>query len=306
MKYEAQAFGAVRQIELKREGVQIGERLLDFADVSLMRPVNHRIFIEMLGGETVEISMLGFSYDGFWEELMQKFSDRSMEALFAEEAPLMKCEGEYQFGSEHGRGLIVLMPDAVCILPQNCHAVRIPLCFASDITLKGYQLSITLESGGRYTVGKMGYDTKPFAERCIKASQDVKLRRSRMLSKHEVRPPFTEKGLFRTAQTDEYYLAAVKNGRCAVELFTHDDSATYLYRYQEEDSVFACRLREAMEAIGSRREIIYISDEQLAEKPLFRMALARCDAVSFLRGKSAGRLIHNAGHSRVLSEFLEG
>lgn len=304
MKYEANAFGGTRQIELTKEGLQIGQRQLDFADIAALRPVNHRVFVDLFSGESVELSMLGFSYDGFWEELMEKFSQRSMEALFVEESPLMQCEGEYRFAAQQGRGQILLLPDAVCIVPQSCHAVRIPLCFAEDITLEGYQLFITLNTGERYMVGRMGYDTKAFAERSIQASHDVKRQRSALLSSHDCPAPFTMRGLFRTAQQDEYYLAAIKNGKCAVELFTHTDAATYLYQFTEDDDLFAQCLAQAMEAVGSHREIIYISQEQLEDKPLFRMALMRCAAVRFLRSKSAGRLIHNANHARALAEFL--
>lgn len=38
-----------------------------------------------------------------------------------------------------------------------------------------------------------------------------------------------------------------------------------------------------MEAVGSHRELIFISDEQLNEKPLYRMAVHRSQAVRFLR-----------------------
>ena len=306
MKYEAFVFGDTRQIEITKEGLQIGQRKLDFADVQFIRPINHRVFIDMYGGESVEISMLGFSYDGFWEELMQRFSQRSLESLFANETPIMNCEGEYCFSNYRGRGLIILLSDAVCVVPQNCHAVRIPLCFAKKIILEGYMLSITLDTDEKYSVGRMGYDTKHFAEQCIKNCEQTKLKREQLLSKYLVMAPYSEKGLFRTAQQDEYYLAAIKNGKCAVELFTHGDSATYLYRYAQQDDMFLRHLAMAMESVGSNREIIYITDEQLAENPLFRMSVARCESVRFLRSAYVGRLIHTANHSKSLMDFIEG
>ncbi|MBQ8934647.1 MAG: hypothetical protein IJ061_10265 [Lachnospiraceae bacterium] len=60
-----------------------------------------------------------------------------------------------------------------------------------------------------------------------------------------------------------------------------------------------------MEAMGVHREIIYLSDEQLAEKPLYRMAVDRAPAVRFLRERSDGRLIHSAGHDKRLEEYLK-
>ena len=63
-------------------------------------------------------------------------------------------------------------------------------------------------------------------------------------------------------------------------------------------------LEQALEAMGPHREIIFISDEALAEKPLYRMAAARCKAVRELRARFAGRLIHSANHAERLNEFL--
>lgn len=58
--------------------------------------------------------------------------------------------------------------------------------------------------------------------------------------------------------------------------------------------------------MGVHREIIYLSDEQLEEKPLYRMSVARSEAVRFLRERSCGRLIHNESHSKRLQDFLNG
>ena len=126
------------------------------------------------------------------------------------------------------------------------------------------------------------------------------------LEKLKTEPPFTHRGLFRTEQPEQYWLAGLGKGVCAVELTTGDDAATYLYRFPETQEVFLRQLELAMEAMGPHREIIYWTEEQIAEKPLYRMAVMRCEAVSFLRDRSAGRLIHNASHAARLREFLEG
>ena len=305
MKYSGRAFGQDTELSIEREGLRLGKRFLDYADFKAIRPINHRVFIDTLGGEVVEVSMLGFSYDGFLEELTDCFTKRSMESLFAEETPIMRCEGEYILPGETGRGIIVLLPDAVCILPMTDRAVRIPLCFVKEIRLDGYLLHFTMFSGATYTVGRMGYDTKPFAERAQAAADRTKKQRARAIAKLKPEPPFTRCGLFRTETPELYWTAAFSNGSCAVELFTDDDSATYLYRFTESESLFLARLEEAMEAMGVNREIIYLTDEQLQQKPLYRMSVARSGAVRFLRSRSAGRLIHNATHSQRLSEFLD-
>ena len=296
-------------ISIGKEGIGFGKGRIDFAEVAGIKPINHRVYIEALDGRETEISMLGFSFDGFWEELVKLFGERTGDALFIEEEKLMDCEGEYELPAssiaprEAGRGRIQLYTDALCILPVSSHAVRVPLCYAEEITLEGYILRIRMRTGEIYTVGRMGYDTRPFAERCIKQAKKTKEAREKQLKGLQVQEPFTEKGLFRTAQTEEYWLSAYGKNCCAVELFTRDKAATYLYRF-EDRRLFTFRLEEAMEAVGSHREIIFLSAEELTDKPLYRMAIHRSEAVRFLRSCTAGRIIHTSSHKEKLNEFL--
>ena len=306
MKYSGSVCGSQTEIAIEREGIRLGDSFLNYADFKTIRPINHRVYVDTLDGEETEISMLGFSYDGFLEELCGSFSDRSIEALFADEKPIMRCEGEYILPDSQGRGTVILLPDAVCVAPPTDRAIRIPLCFTSEIAVEGYLLRITMRSGERYTVGRMGYDTMPFAERTQKCADLTKKKRAQAVSRLKITPPYTHCGLFRTEQPELYWLAAVKDGRCAIELFTGDDSATYLYSFSEPEKLFMENVEAATEAMGVNREIIYLSEQQLQEKPLYRMSVARSEAVRFLRSKSCGRLIHNASHSQRLSDFLNG
>ena len=306
MKYSGEALGCAAELSIEREGLRIGAKFIDFADFVSIRPKSHRVYIQTSSDGEIEVSMLGFSYDGFLEELTQCFTDRGMEALFAEEEPIMRCEGEYAFSQEKGRGIIFLLPDAICVLPLNCRSIRIPLCFTREIKLDGYLMTVTMQSGAEYTVGRMGYDTKPFAERAQKAAENTKSKRKKALSALKPEAPFTHCGLFRTEQPELYWTAAFGDGRCAIELFTNDDSATYLYSFSEQHEEFTQNAEEALEAMGVHREIIYLSDEQLEEKPLYRMSVARSEAVRFLRERSCGRLIHNESHSKRLRDFLDG
>ena len=305
MKYQACVAGRDTQVSIDKEGVHLGTLFLDYANVAALREHNHRVYIDTLAGESIEISMLGFSYDGFWEELTRCFATRSLEALFVEEEQLMLCEGEYALPQDSARGIIVLYTDSVCILPQNRHAVRIALCFTEAIDLNGYTITITMLSGVQYSFGKMGYDTKPFYERLTKAAAKVKQTRQKLLEQAPLRAPFTHKGLFRTAQGEQYWNAAMRAGSCALELFTEEDTATYLYRFSEPAEQFLLNLREATEAMGIHREIIYLPEEKIAANPLYRMAVARSEAVRFLRARSDGRLIHNASHAQRLEEYLD-
>ena len=362
-------------ISIEKEGLQLAKTFVDYADVVRLRPINHRVFLDMADGSVIEISMLGFSYDGFWDELLKSYGARSLEALFIEEPLLMKCEGEYSLPAangnapEAGRGLIMLVPDAVCILPQTSQAVRIPLYYTEKLELDGYLLRLFLVTGEVYTVGRMGYDTIPFAKRCEVLRSLTKAERDAKIAAVPCKEPFSEKGIFRTNlkeikaenvdsaanskqknvtanagkqaaagifqalskgsqanansaadifqalqkglanesdegdSKNEYWLAAFGDGCCAVELFTNEQTATYLYRFQSREQFFI-NLQMAMEAVGTHREIIFLPDEQLNEKPLYRMAVHRSPAVRFLRSCSAGRIIHSSGHAAKLAEFL--
>ena len=298
------------KISIEKEGIRYGKGSVDFSDISYIRPLNHRVYITSFNGKTAEISMLGFSFDGFWEELVALFGERTRASLFIEEEKLMDCEAEYDLPEssvaprEAGRGRLQLYSDAVCILPVSSNAIRIPLCYTESIRLDGYLLHIHMRTGEHYTVGRMGYDTQPFAERCMDRAKKVKAVREQLLGSITQLPePYTGKGLFRTAQSEEYWLSAYGENCCAIELFTNDKAATYLYRF-EDRQLFTFRLEEAMEAVGSHREIIFLAEEELKDKPLYRMAVHRSEAVRFLRGCSAGRIIHTAAHGEKLREFL--
>ena len=304
MIYSGHALGADTELQIQREGIRIGSRFLDYADIKTLIPMNHRVLVDTILDERIEISMLGFSYDGFWEELSGSFASRTLEALFVEGEPLMSVEGEYETPEEKGRARIELYSDSICILPPSCGAVRIPLCFTEDIRLDGYLINITETDGTHFTVGRMGYDTLPFAERAQQAALRTQKEQTKLIAGLKLESPFTHAGLFRTTTPELYWEAGFGKDRCAVELFTQDDAATYLYRFSEPQFVFTRRLEEALEAIGPYREIIYMSDEQLDKKPLYRMSVARCGAVRYLRARADGRLIHNQSHAQRIAEFL--
>ncbi len=305
MKYSGRALGKDQQLSIETEGLRIGSMFYDFADFSYIKPINHKVIIDFKNQEQLEISMLGFSFDGFWEELSSFYANRNLEALFVDEKVIMRCEGEYSLPDESGRGIIDLYPDSVCILPPSSKAVRIPLCFTDSISLDGYELKFSMNSGNYYMVGKMGYDTKPFAQRAEQSAALVKKEREKAMSAFKIKSPYTDKGMFRTKQSDYYWNAALGEGVCALEFFTDEDTATYLYRFNETKDTFLMHLREATEAMGIHREIIYLSDDKINEKPLYRMAVERSESVRFLRERLCQRLIHNQNHEKNLIEFLE-
>lgn len=92
--------------------------------------------------------------------------------------------------------------------------------------------------------------------------------------------------------------AAGSGGVAAVELAVPQESfaATFIYRYQGEWAAFWRKLNHAMEAISFKREVIWLDTEALnkPENRHYRMALARVEALRFLRSCFVGRVIHNS------------
>ena len=65
----------------------------------------------------------------------------------------------------------------------------------------------------------------------------MKQLREKALADTSLNAPFTEKGLFRSKRSEQYWNAVFGKGVCAVELFTGEDAATYLYRFDEDKEI---------------------------------------------------------------------
>ena len=94
MKYNGQVSGNETVIVIEKEGIRFNDKLLDYADVESILPINHRIRIRTFSQGELEISMLGFSYDGFWEELMDCFESKDSLFDFSEMSRLISLVEE--------------------------------------------------------------------------------------------------------------------------------------------------------------------------------------------------------------------
>jgi predicted transposase YbfD/YdcC len=85
-------------------------------------------------------------------------------------------------------------------------------------------------------------------------------------------------------------------GVAALEMALSEESsaATYVYRFSGAWDAFAMRLNHAIEAVNFRREVIFLSDEELEckENALYKMTVRRTSALQFLRKSHKGRVIH--------------
>ena len=85
---------------------------------------------------------------------------------------------------------------------------------------------------------------------------------------------------------------------CAVEFAgaTGESAATFVYRFSGPWDAFRLKLGIALEAIAWKREIIRLTDEELADPAYadYRMANDRNEALRFVRGCFAGRALHHS------------
>ena len=92
-----------------------------------------------------------------------------------------------------------------------------------------------------------------------------------------------------------------KAGTAAVEFIGGEETsaATFLYQFTVPWDAFWRRLNVAMEAIGFKREVIRLSDEemQMEGQADYRMAVERNHSLRYIRTCFAGRVIHRTADS---------
>lgn len=315
------------RVAISPDGLQTQGRggvSIPFSDLMDMRLPNYRVLLR-LREEEVQITQLGYQTEDFFEKLWQAYAAKSRASLFVDARPLMESEGDYAYdepsGSAHGIAKLEVFSDCVCLHPHDVGARRIPLCFADGLEREGFSLTLTLDTGERYRLFRLGRDTEGFFRRVeesrkrCRAQWDAAHRglernlKVRLGDAYERYVTFAELGanvvvgLF-SPDDEGFWFAAVGSGRAAVELITDEDTATYLYRYNTDDASFVRSLRHAMEAVRRNRRIVFLSDEEIEHMPLYRMALDRSAHVRFLRSCNAGRVIHTQSWERKLREFF--
>jgi hypothetical protein len=299
-----------------------GQIVLDYADLIDFRLPGYRILLRTTSGEVV-LSELGHDTEAFFEQLWNAYMERSKESLFASGEILYSGEGDYDFSEQgdvqHGIAKVELLPDALILCPHDHLSRRIPLCFIQDIVEENYSIVLTLDTGDKYSLRRLGRDSitvcekiRMLRERISKQWQQA----HRELNSH-LEEQLGEKassyrhmldcgcnmyaGLYRL-DGDGFWFAGFKNGKAAVELVTQEQSATYLYTYDIDSlQAFEHSLRHAMESVGLHREVIFT---ELADKPLYRMTVDRSYHLRFLREHNQGRIVHNTAWEKNISAFF--
>lgn len=299
---------------------------VDYSQIKDFRLLNYHLFL-VLEDREIEISMLGKNTEEFFEKLWRAYSTRSEAALFIRGSHIMDSEGDYSYKEEEltrvGKARLGLFDDSLCILPHNNGARRIPLCFVKGITVDGYVIDIITDTAEIFQIARLGKDHTPFVNKLTNARKNAeaawKNKLNALQNQLEERTGtrleslnlFKEiggkivVGLFSTDEEDEsFWVACLKNGKAAVELVIGESAATYFYNYASSDEEFEKVLQHAMEAVGTHREVIYMEEGELKEKPLYLMSVERSIHVRTLRKSNAGKAAHTSDWAEKIKAFL--
>lgn len=319
--FEAQATITDDGIEL-RGNAQVTVPFVDLMDIRLL---NYHLHLHLREDEVV-VSKLGYQTEAFFEKTWEVYAQKSLESLFVSGKPNIACEGDYAYTepdvSKKSIAKLELRDESLCIAPHDVGTRRVPLCFASEPVRNGFSLTVALDTGESYTVSRLGRNTDPFfkglmrsresavrtweeAHRALTRDLDTRLGEAagRYRAFQALGTP-VEIGLF-SADDEAFWFAAIGEGRAAVELVCGEKTATYLYCFSTSAASFTARLRHAMEAVKRHRRLIFLSDDELAEEPLFRMAVDRSTHVRFLRACNVGRIVHTANWESKLAGFID-
>lgn len=313
---------------------------LNFALIVKIRAVNFRVLLTTADGD-FEISQLGYDFEGFYETLYRAFCDRSQEALFVGNVPLMEAAGEFAYldvlGEGQGTALLRLFEDCLTILPADDGGRRVPLCFVQEITRENFTVRIVLDTGERYELLRLGRKTEAFFDLLTTCRQKAKSRYEADLAAIEkngkedspeigtryrtltalcgedqvfcgVFAPVAETAEKETKDKERalsFWFVGLQVDRAAVELSTGEKTATYLYRFTGNPKDFLHQLHHAMEAVKDHREVIYLEEISPKTSPLYTMAVVRSGALCFLRKAMAGRLIHNESWQERIAAFFK-
>lgn len=173
--------GEVR-LSLEKDGLTLTAAFdaihIPYADISGFEQKNYTVNVFMEEG-SFTVTHLGSLCDAFYNELYAAYNAKVRKALFITGKPLFVTQGEYQYEESgvtaRGTAPIEVYDNCVLLLPPDCGARRIPLCFLSAVNKSDFELTLKLCTGERYSFIRLGHDTAPFADciaRCLHALRE--------------------------------------------------------------------------------------------------------------------------------------
>lgn len=160
---ECPMFSEQARLTLEKDGLLITAKFdqlpIPYGEIIAFSLADYRVEIQTRDG-MVAISHMGQAAQWLYDKLYASYNNAVLSALLVESAYSFEAYGEY-IAEENGMirqgtAILRLYEDCVCILPPNEHARRVPLCFLTGMEKSGYTLTLTLSTGERYSLLKLG------------------------------------------------------------------------------------------------------------------------------------------------------
>lgn len=108
----------------------------------------------------VIISRMGQAARWLYDKLYAAYNKAVLKSLLVEGSPVFEAEcsfiAEEDGITRQGQAVVQLYADCLCLLPPDEGARRIPLCFLTGVDQDGFSLVLSLSTGERFTVSRLG------------------------------------------------------------------------------------------------------------------------------------------------------
>lgn len=162
---------------------------IPYADMLALGLDDYMISVKTAGGVHT-FSRMGNWCEPYYSALYEAYNRKVLKALFVVDKPVLQTKGQYRINEDGlvftGHAPVSVHENAVCILPPDIHARRIPLCFMTGLLNQDYTVTLRLDTGESYAFSKLGYDTEPFTDTIGK--QVRKLREKTLAAVMELDP----------------------------------------------------------------------------------------------------------------------
>lgn len=102
----------------------------------------------------------------FHAELTEAFNRRVRTALLLRGEPVLSADGEFRYietgTAARGRARVEVYRDCVAVLPVSDRARRVPFTFMSGLTPGRFELTLSVDGGDWYSLGRLGGTTDLF------------------------------------------------------------------------------------------------------------------------------------------------
>jgi len=167
-RVECPLFSETCKITLEKDGLSLVSRFQQlpvlYGEIHSIESSPYSLSIQTACGQ-VSFSQMGPQLEWLTDKLKDAYNDAVASALLATGDPVISAAGSYaaeEYGSTHqGDAEIRLYEDCLCILPPNENARRLPLCFLTGAEKSGYSLTLTLSTGEKYTLSRLGRELDP-------------------------------------------------------------------------------------------------------------------------------------------------